>query len=164
MKSNRVKKIILAVLTLVVVYIWYGNLKIYTGTDTVSIVSAEQESSKNVSGSKPENVLTYIEPKLNPFEAPEKSDASPGQNKRRIVNKIPDPPPKAPSQSYKMVGSLNSGKTRIATLKETSGRQLLISPGDSLAGWKTVRIRQDRIIFGHKKLRDTLRLATIELQ
>ena len=164
MKSNRIKKIILAVLTIVVVYIWYGNLKMYTGTDRVSNVSAEQERSKNSLLSKSQSLLTYIEPKLNPFEAPGKSDPSQSQSRSRIVNRIPDPPPKAPSQSYKMVGSLNSGKTRIATLKETSGRQLLISPGDSLAGWKTVRIREDRIIFGHKKLRDTLRLATIELQ
>lgn len=169
MRANTTKKIVLGFLSVALLYVWYGNFQMFWGGDDAPspTVNAHGQTSATPSYTYSKQRLDDIAPKLNPFAEQVSNkqgtvDQSSAPPPSAIKSQLPGPPPV--SNSYSLVGSLYSGKRRMATLSDRTGKQILIARGDSLAGWKTHRVGDKSVVFIQDGRQDTLRLSQVELE
>lgn len=157
MASQRTKRILLAVLLVILLYVWWGNLKLFFPP---SPVPQEVPRSGTVSvGSDTQAHLVYREPRINPFLRPRTDDVS-----KQSKSPVPRPGPSVAlvSGSYTLSGIVTKGATSQAVIRTDQDSTFILATGDSLVGWRVVEITSNRVVFSHEKLRDTLRLEGLE--
>jgi len=167
MKADTLKKIVLGILTLVVMYVWYGNVQLFRSSASYSSATTKTSETQRLSvgashGAEP----PFQRPKVNPFlksEPSQKKLPSLSAKKNSRQNSS-TPPPTPPSTLYRLLGTLAESNAGFVALTDRQGKQVLLQQGDTLAGWTAKRIRPDRVIFVQGKYRDTLQLKTIDLQ
>lgn len=168
MNSNVMKKIVLGVLSVVVIYIWYGNMTLFIGQDQVHAVNTSARNTGDGLVSNNEMLITplkYAEPKVNPFLIAE--DPKPPPLKTQVNQRAKAAPfqiPPRPSIQYHLVGALEDGSSKVAALANVDGAQILLTRGDTLSGWKIRTITASQVVFAFKDQRDTLHLPGISLQ
>ncbi|MBN4057061.1 hypothetical protein JYU19_01990 [bacterium AH-315-J21] len=166
MKTETLKKVILGLLILVVAYVWYGNIALFSSSGSYSDSHQNNEVSASQSSSTATGTeIVFQTPKINPFAKPK--DATQSNNTRstqKRPQKIAQPKGARPSTLYHLVGTLSESSSGFVALADSRGNQILIQRGDSLSGWVARRIRKNQIIFAQDKFRDTLQLKTINLQ
>lgn len=169
MNSGVLKKIVLGILSVVVIYIWYDNLSLFLGQDEVQAVntSALDNGAGLPTNSETHIIpLTYVEPPINPFLVSEEPKPPPleAQVAQRAKSTPPIQVPPRPSTQYRLVGALEDGSSRMAALANGQGVQILLNRGDTLSGWKIRLITASHVVFAFKDQRDTLHLPGITLQ
>lgn len=170
MRSTKIKNIVLSTLTVALIYIWYGNAQLFWGDDTGATYEPSGSKAiptRNASDATVESI-EFVEPKLNPFaESATPARSTPNQTEtdqaRRSKAALKHQTPLL-SSSYKLVGSLYTGKRRMATLADNAGKQILVSRGDSLSGWRAINVGDRAVIFAQESRRDTLRLSQVGLE
>jgi hypothetical protein len=166
MKTDTIKKVVLGLLILVVAYVWYGNLQLFTSPQASNSNQSESSTlTEQVLGGASSPKLAFQSPKVNPFTKPKKTAATQSSSLAQSRPRVkPQPSTPRPSSAFHLVGTLTQANIDFAAVADTQGKQVLLQRGDSLNGWVTKRIRQDLVIFAQDKFRDTLQLITIELQ
>jgi hypothetical protein len=149
MKKSSWKWWLLALLALVMSYVWYNAFQMMS-PEYVPIKVVEPPTThqpKAHSASSPE----YQPPKTNPFQQPTVSPAVSPQSGRP---RSPEPPPKLGSR-YRITGILRRDRQSqvVLTFQDSS---IVLSVGDSLGTWHLLEIGDRSALFGQGKLRDTL--------
>lgn len=153
MKPSRVKKILLGVLLIPLVYIWWGNLKLFSPSEAVYQPLSPPET-RAIQHTPNPGSLVYREPKVNPFRRPNIKQTATTQPKPKVPV---TPPVQRLSTSHELAGIVNSSQ---AVIKVSDGASVVLAVGDSLGGWELTQVLQQSVVFRHSKENDTLRLQT----
>lgn len=165
MGSKRLKKLLLAALIPVLVYIWWGNIALFLGstggeyyrplapretaTETIRtghVQSAHLESAR----------LEYREPLVNPFTSASIDD----RRRDSTVVKRPRPEPSPLlGDSLRLRGVIPRGQSPQVIVADRSGATRIVSVGDTIIGWKLVEVGTDNATFKKDGRRETLRLS-----
>ena len=156
MKSDTIKKLVLAALLLVFIYIWWGNLKLFFGGSSYS-EQAYQTSVRADSQSAETGGLEYRLPRVNPFQrqiaAQQRRQEKPAPAKQQ-----PRSTPKL-SEAYTLAGVLTEKAEPQAVLRLPDGSSAILTVGDSIGQWRLTAIGERQVVFTHGKEHDTLRLG-----
>lgn len=152
MRSEKVKRSILALLVLTLGYVWRNAF------DTIIPSSAGEyglpgPGAETITHTEHPDLL-FREPRINPFKAPAAKTETTPTNVRRQTLK-PSLPPR-PAESYQLAGIIKQGQSSQAVIVFPGGASTIMSIGDSLSGWVLHLVNEDKIVFRHAKERDTL--------
>jgi len=158
MTGDRVKKLILFALFLVAGYVWYGNVKLLSGDNRAAF--AEQNTARR-SVPTERRKLEYTEPLHDPFHEPLPEPASPRAN-----SSPPEPVFQGPllRENHVWIGFLKAGRKGVAIVRSPSGKEHLLSSGDSLSGWRLRETKEEFLVFEFNAVRDTLRRSGYAIQ
>lgn len=156
MSPQRVKQIALALLCCVLLYIWWGNIKLFFGhqesypyvEETPPLPSKQSDHSFGI---------VYRPPQTNPF--------------RRAVNRTPNDPNRpattAPKQtpemlhaSHRLSGILPKGRSSQVIVQTPQGASVVMELGDSLGTWALAGTGEAFAVFKQGKRYDTLWLGS----
>lgn len=151
MKKGRFKKILLAVLAVIMVVIWWDALRtMYPDTVSYKVTTPTGASAEqHAEGSQ----LPYAPPKINPFRRYIDSPQSSPQRAQTPAK--PTPPPRLNIQ-YSLSGIVRRGPQSQAVITTADGSSRVLSIADSLDVWELIAIEEDLIVFEHAKQKDTL--------
>ena len=154
MKSAHLKKIALAVLLAIAVYIWWGNLGLFFPEEhqyATGVNPTAAEPTKDA----PKVGLVCRDVKVNPFWRPTEESE---QKARRPTPEAPAPPPPLRSMA-ELAGILDRGKASQAVLVLQDGSSIVAALGDTVSGWVLTGVRDSVVIFVQGKFCDTLSLS-----
>jgi hypothetical protein len=154
MNSKTIKRTLLVILSVVLVYIWWGNVKLFTSSSSSSD-EYFTERPANSAYSKKSSGISYLPPKSNPFWRPVAK--APGTVVRTAVP--PPPPIPAIHQSYSVKGILRQKGQSQAILLAPQNLTKIVAVGDSLGPWRVEAIGDSSVTFMLGKRRDTLRIG-----
>ncbi len=151
------KKLALAALTVVAVYIWWGNIGAYfSAGPSDSAPSIASSSSATVPKAKTQpGQLAYLGVKINPFRRNLQSAPQP----QRPTPQRHEPPPSPLSATAALTGIIARGEASQAVICINDNRTFVLTANDSLAGWELNQLSDDFVVFSQGKYRDTLRLG-----
>lgn len=159
MKKDTWKWWLLGALALVMAYVWYNAFQTMSPEES----SAYRVRTPAATTEQEEHVRTgvaYESPKVNPFQQPVAAAKPTAQTARGKAT-----PPKLVQPRlephYRLTGIIDrdSRSQAVITFRDSS---VVVSVGDSLAGWQLLRTSQNSALFGHEKERDTLWLYVDE--
>ncbi len=158
MKSQNLKRIILAVLAIVLFAVWWDNLKLFYGNENKydDLVQFEGKPVKKITQRNLQ--LEYKPPRVNPFW---RADLIDNEN-RQLQERIAVAPViiEKPSSRHKLLGVLKDKKKPQAVLNSNQGTTAVLSVSDSLENWVLITVDTNLIVFRKEKIYDTLWLAT----
>lgn len=152
MKSERAKKIILGVLVLVAVYIWWGNLHLFVGTESNEPFRNEGSKERIVNNTDGPP-LKYMDPRTNPFR---NSLAARSEVSQQVQKPVPNIPPPSIDPGLTLTGVLRRGSTSQVVVASKSGTTEVLTVGDSLGPWVLTGIYENYAVFRQGKTQDTL--------
>jgi hypothetical protein len=152
MNSKNIKRGSLAALTLVLIYIWWGNLKMFTGhteQDEMGTIDPPQHRSDPT----PKRQYDYQSPKANPFLRTVKAAIPLGRQSA-------PPKPTVPfvHETHQLSGVLHQ-KRRSQAILLAQGASRIVEAGDTVSHWRVESIGDSLVTFSQGKRRDTLRLG-----
>jgi hypothetical protein len=148
MKKSTWKWWLLAVLALIMIYVWYDGLQMMSSESVPARIIAP--AAKTQADRRTSTDIQYQPPRTNPFQQPTPKTAAVPSDQPRV----PQPPPQIGSQ-YRITGIL--GRERQSQVVVTFGdSSLVLSEGDSLGTWRLLNISDRSAVFGQGKNRDTL--------
>jgi len=153
MKPNKIKIILLVILTIIALVVWLRNLNIFSSDYTGG--NARPDTTNKISprnGDYPQ--IDYRPPRVNPFDISANDIRKP--NKRRTSQPSLPPPPEKISGRYYVKGIIAESACPQAVLQSTEDPGINITTGDSLDGWIVTIINDTIILLNHGKYRDTL--------
>jgi len=158
MKSNRIKKIVLAILLLVAGYIWWGNLRSFRSSVVSEVSGGPAVEEMTMVSSSDRGRIAYVEPKVNPFLKKSKPDAPqperpPSSRMQRPVSRNTPP---APSTRCTLKGLVKESETPQVVVVFEDRTSAVLSVGDSLGVWQLVAIRDSLAVLRLEKAYDTL--------
>ena len=156
MKSNTVKKLALAVLLLVFVYIWWGNLKMFFSESSYSEQAFQIRTPTDSQAVQPGS-LQYQPPQVNPFRRPAPSTKT--QPAKPTAAKQQAKPLPRLSAQYALAGVVTEKGEPQAVVRLPDGSSTIVTLGDSIEQWELAEINKRHVVFRHKKERDTLWLG-----
>jgi hypothetical protein len=156
MKANRIKKIILALLALVLIYVWSSNLSLFTQGES-SIRDFRETPQTEIHRDMADNTPEYTQAKTNPFRKPGNVTTSKPPARKRPEPLTP--PPLKLSGMFLFTGVIDRQEFSQVVLIGKKGGAVIRGIGDSLAGWELTYVSMDMVIFTNEKFKDTLFLA-----
>lgn len=157
MKKNRLKIVLLILLTILMIYIWWGNIQSFR--QSTPAIQMDQNTLSQSSDSNKKKEIQYRKPKLNPFkkysnsQSITKSEVQP-QKKQIIEPKI--------STLYILQGIITEKNSSQAIIVDMKGNSSILSINEEINNWTLTKIEKNQIIFKNEKLYDTLWLQTIQ--
>ena len=154
--SKRLKKVILGILTLVLIFVWWDNLKMFAPSGSHPS-SAPSDTANVVTEVYADHQLGYKPPRINPFY-----HQSVDQQKQRSTPKSPVQEPAvrpATPSGTALLGILRRGSASQAVIRGPDGRSTVLSLDDSLAGWKLTIVAENYVVFRHLEFQDTIWLS-----
>jgi hypothetical protein len=155
MKSKRIKQILLVLLFVVLVYIWWGNLKLFFTKQENPDYSYETSTNNQKTPSRAQTI-TFKEPKVNPFR---RYDIKPTSNQQINTPESQPPLPEYLHIQHKLNGILPKGKTSQIIVFTPQSKSMILEMGDSLGQWQLTSIGDTYAVFRQGKRYDTLRLG-----
>ncbi len=149
MKKSSWKWWLVAILAVVMIYVWYDAFKMMSPEATP--LRFVEPSALPRSGRRAANGPEYQPPKTNPFQQPA---ANPNASQQPGRSRPPEPPPKL-DDKYRITGILRRDRqSQVVVTKQDSS--IVLSVGDSLGTWRLLEIADRSALFGQGKQRDTL--------
>lgn len=99
--------------------------------------------------------VALVSPPFSPTRRPIPAGGDPSQSAGAAAAAVPAPPP-VPPQLVGLVAA-SRGKA-VALIKAASGETVTLSPGESIDGWKLVRVSRDEAVVENGGARQSLRL------
>ena len=158
MKSSHVKKAILTLLAMVLIYIWWGNIRTFhRSSDSYSASPAEQD----YAGSTGESVrrLVYRGVKVNPFRRPINTPEGAAKPPTKPV--VEKPPPML-SEVARLTGLVEKGLLSQAVITTRDSQTFVLSLQDTLVYWSLDEVTPIFAVFRQGKYYDTLWLETMQ--
>ncbi len=153
MKSQSVKKLLLASLLIVAGYVWWGNLRLLFPEKRLAAPDLVFPTMDSNSARKTHK-LQFMPPKVNPFRRwPRASESKAVQS--AAVQAVPE----LLRSSHALVGVVNRGRSSQAIVLSPDGKRTVLTVGDSLNRWKLNEIKDKFVTFGQGKRSDTLWLG-----
>ncbi len=153
MGSKRTKIFVLAALTIVLIYLWAGNLSLFTTTESRDI--REMKLAESTTADTVDRIPIEYQPvKLNPFK---RSDvvSFPAVNPGPPRNVVKPPPDKLGGRLT--LAGFVAGAPRIqVVIQDQAGATFTKTLGDTVFGWKLFSVTSTMAIFSMGKQRDTL--------
>lgn len=154
MKAKRAKQGILALLCIVLFYIWWGNLKLFLGQNEEPDNTYEEPG---VTHQKVQQSTTipYRQPQVNPFR---RNAPRPNAGPQSVVPQPPKPV-EFLHDTHRLSGVLPFGKHGQATILNSLNKTVVLEIGDSLVTWQLTAIGNTCAVFKQGKRHDTLWLS-----
>ncbi len=156
MSRQNWRRAILGVLTLVAVWLWWGNLQLFYTSNSVQPIPVSMERSTPIHSSRAA-ALKYLPPKTNPFfkgtVRAVSGDAS--TRPQKSVQQIP----KRPSSDHALSGFVTETKVPQVIVIDPGKSSRILTIGDSINGWQLVRIHDNSVLFQYDNICDTLFLS-----
>ena len=152
MKSDSYKRVLLVVLVIILAYVWWDAFDTILPSSGSYSIPAQHSTSPVLLKNRIE--LAYKEPVINPFQVPQRSQKTPPVPTNHAITR-PNVPPR-PADTYQLAGIIKRGTSSQAVVVDPGGVTQVLSIGDSLSGWSLYLVGDDRIIFRHDKVRDTI--------
>ena len=157
MKSNHVKKVILGLLAILLIYIWWGNIQtIYRSSESYS---TNQVTSDTTPIAKSSQQLSYMGVKVNPFYRPNNTPDKAAKPRTKPVEK--KPPPKL-SEVARLTGIVEKGTLSQAVIMTNDTQTFVLSLQDTLVYWYLNEVEPTFAVFKQGKFYDTLWLEIIQ--
>jgi hypothetical protein len=154
MNTKTFKRTLLVILLVVLVYIWWGNIKLFRSNSAPTEEYFTERPTHAVAGKKLASI-SYLPPKSNPFWRPVAK--APGTMTKAPA---PQPPPIPPvHQTYRVKGILRQKGQSQAILMAPPSLTRIMEVGDTLGPWRVETIGDSVVTFVMGKRRDTLRLG-----
>lgn len=157
MKSQRVKWILFVILLIVLIYIWWGNIKLFTSSSVPPAYENAVVEARSTANTQMAGQLTYSEPRTNPFKRYNVASAQPPPASRQPKPATPQVPP--PSSQFRLVGAVVGDKQPQAVFQSPDESTIVLTLHDTLLAWQVVAISDTLVVFAHEKQRDTLILS-----
>lgn len=153
MSSKTIKKILLGVLVLVLIYIWWGNIRLFLSTPEAVEPTMTGTQTETPPPARKTTRISYLPPKTNPFWRPArlpKTSATPAA-----------PAPVIPliRQTHTLKGILRQKGQSQAILVSAQNASTIVAVGDSVGLWRVEAIGDSTVTFTQGKRRNTLRLG-----
>jgi Tfp pilus assembly protein PilP len=156
MRSRRVKRLLLVVLTVLLIYVWWGNVQLFL-PQTHEADSMPSHPPQPQPNEAPEQTLTYRPPVVNPFRRPKRTPKAKAERKeeRKVA-----PPAVKLGDEVRVSGILERGSSSQAVIALPGGLSQVMSVGDSLDLWKLVVVGDEYVVFKRDRARDSLWLGS----
>ena len=150
MSKETIKRIVLGLLLVLLIYIWWDAIAVFSTGETpvainlTPIDSKAKETSEKVS-------IEYRPPKINPFARAAKIKPTPKRAKTGSRSLTP-----TLSETHQLTGILRRGKLSQAVIELPSGTSAILSLGDTISEWRLHKIHKELVIFKKDKRFDSL--------
>ena len=154
MKAKQIKQGFLALLCIALVYIWWGNLKLFLGQ------GEEPDFAYEVPGGTREKVvmpasIPYRPPQVNPFR---RNVPRPNSSQQTGILQPPRPV-EFLHDTHRLSGVLPFGKHAQVTVLDSQNKTAVLEIGDSLRTWQLTAVGNTCAVFKQRKRYDTLWLS-----
>lgn len=154
MKSQRIKWILFVILLVVLIYIWWGNIKLFMSSSASPAYEESVVEARSTANTQMVVQLTYSEPRTNPFKRYNVASAqSPPPSRQAKPATLQVPPP---SSQFRLVGAVAGDKQPQAVFQRPDESTIVLTLHDSLMAWQVVAISDTLVVLAHEKQRDTL--------
>ena len=154
--KKHAKKIILGLLTLILIYIWWGNIQTFTQNESYYAIDTAKVKTESEANSNSLNRVVFKKPKVNPFAHEVKSPPSPTQQPVH-VSKPPVKQIKLASQ-FTLTGMITNTLEPQLIIKAKDQKTFILTLGDSLLDFRFSKINDSLAIFSSDTGYDTLYL------
>ena len=162
MKSPKLKGIILGALVIVLLAVWWDNLKLFYGNENDYEGAVQFEVKPEKQSKETSEILVFKSPKVNPFRKPDLENVETNRVQQNVVALVEV---EKPSSRHKLLGVLKDKKKPQAVVNSDQGNTAVLSVSDSLENWVLIIVDTNFIVFRNEKIYDTLWLeAKVKMQ
>lgn len=157
MKSSHARKVILALLSVLLIYIWWGNVRTFhRSSDSYSASPFEQDTAGKTEQSV--QPLAYRGVKVNPFR---RTIDTPDRAAKPPAKPTEEKPPPMLSEVAHLTGLVEKGVLSQAVITTRDSQTFVLSLQDTLVYWSLNEVTPTFAVFRQGKYYDTLWLETM---